>query len=254
MSPEEVSMDPVVTRRVYVSLPADSWLPANLNDLKWGVVEEIKKLGLVPEIFTNPRGGAGLASAKSWHPRDAEEIARRCVGAAILGMPRWRFQNEDGAPVLLPTEFNHYEGAMTRTLGLPTLVLAHRDILRRVVFDFNFAGYVGQFAEDSDLQWLHTESFQVPFQYWQRDLGERRDVFFGYSSASEETAKDIKRFLLACGTQVLDWQTDFIPGRTIIDQIAQAAARSVAGIFLFTRSRPPFRGTTSFSRRGTSRA
>jgi predicted nucleotide-binding protein len=34
---------------------------------------------------------------------------------------------------------------------------------------------------------------------------------------------------------VLDWQTDFIPGRTILDQIEQAAARSVGGIFLFTK-------------------
>ena len=34
-----------ITRRIHVSMPADHWLPANLNALKWGVVEEIEKLG-----------------------------------------------------------------------------------------------------------------------------------------------------------------------------------------------------------------
>ena len=43
-----------ITRRVYVSLPADPWLSPNMNDLKWGIVAEIEKLGYTPEIFTNP--------------------------------------------------------------------------------------------------------------------------------------------------------------------------------------------------------
>src|SRR4051794_41015485 len=124
-----------ITRRIYVSLPADAWLSDNLNELKWGIVEEIEKLGYTPEIFTNRKGRPGLASAKAWHPRDADEIARRCAGAAILGMARWRFRDTDDQSVLLPTEFNHYEGALARTLGLPTLVLVQRDLRRRVVFD-----------------------------------------------------------------------------------------------------------------------
>jgi len=95
-----------VNRRIYVSLPADPWLPENINRLKWGIVEEIEKLGYIPEIFTNPRGSDGLASAKSWHPRDADEIARRCTGAALLGLARWRFQDTQGHDILLPTEFN----------------------------------------------------------------------------------------------------------------------------------------------------
>jgi hypothetical protein len=132
-----------IVRRIYVSLPADSWLPKNLNDLKWGIVEEIEKLGYTAEIFTNPRGKPGLASARSWHPRDADEIARRCTGAAVLGMPRWKFTDSHGKEVLLPTEFNHYEGALFHTLRLPTLVLAQRDALPRVVFDKSFGGIPG---------------------------------------------------------------------------------------------------------------
>lgn len=225
-----------IVRRVYVSLPADRWLPENLNELKWGIVDEIAKLGLTPEIFTNPRGQPGLASARSWHPRDADEIARRCVAAAILGMARWGFHDPaTDRPVQLPSEFNHYEGALARTLRMPTLVLVQQDALRRVVFDMNFAGYVGEFAADADTRWLHGDAFRVPFNYWKAMLDERRDVFLGYSSRSAATAGAIKRYLLSIGARVLDWQTDFIPGCSILDQIDQAAARSIGGIFLFGR-------------------
>jgi hypothetical protein len=136
---------------------------------------------------------------------------------------------------LLPTEFNHYEGALARTLGLPTLVLVQKNVRRRVVFDMSFGGYLGEFDADADLNWLHTDEFRVPFHYWKRLLDERRDVFLGYSSKSDATAAAVKRYLLSLGARVLDWQTDFIPGRTILDQIEQAAARSVGGIFLFTK-------------------
>src|SRR5215472_10052007 len=215
----------LITRRIYVSLPADPWLPPNLNEVKWGIVEEIAKLGFTPEIFTNPKGMPGLASAKAWNPRLADEIARRCVGAAILGMPRWRFTDVEGKSALLPTEFNHYEGALAHTLGLPRLVLVQKNVLRRVVFDMNFSGYVGEFGANADTNWLHTDEFRVPFGYWERQVKARRDVFLGYSSKSEESAKAVKEFLLTEGATVLDWKTDFIAGRTILDQIARAAAR-----------------------------
>ena len=48
-----------ITRRVYVSLPADPWLPDNLNRLKWGIVEEIEKLGYTPEILQIPKASRG---------------------------------------------------------------------------------------------------------------------------------------------------------------------------------------------------
>ena len=46
----------------------------------------------------------------------------------------------------------------------------------------------------------------------------------------------MKRFLesLARPTS-FDWEMDFIPGRTILEQIEAAAKRSVGGIFLFTK-------------------
>jgi hypothetical protein len=270
-----------VTRRIYVSLPADRWLPKGMNDLKWAIVDEIENLGYTPEIFTNPRGKPGLASSRAWGARDADEVARRCVGAAIIGMARWEFKDSKGVDARLPTEFNHYEGALARTLGLPTLVLVQQDVMRRVVFDPTYGGFVGEIppanadvsptdgptdisqrtaskgAETSaktdpgeaaaespsagvipakaDPSWLKTAEFRVPFGYWRAQLYARRDVFLGYCSSSRATAASLKYFLQSTGATVLDWQTDFIAGRSILAQIEEAASRCNAGIFLFTK-------------------
>lgn len=224
-----------VTRRIYISMPADRWLSDTLNKLKWGIVDEIEKLNYTPEIFTNPKGKVGLASWRAWTARDADEIARRCVGAVLIGMPRWTFNNGGGQDVQLPTEFSHYEGALARTLGIPTLVLVQEGVMRRVVFDPTFGGYVGEFPPTADQTWLSAQEFAVPFEYWKRQLNERRDIFLGYCSSSEGTAANLKRFLNTLGATVLDWQTDFIAGRSILEQIQAAAARCSAGVFLFTK-------------------
>ncbi|MGA7411219.1 MAG: hypothetical protein WBW33_12085, partial [Bryobacteraceae bacterium] len=106
-----------LVRRVFVSMPADEWLTKNQNDLKWAVVDRIERSHYTAEIFTNPRGGSGLISGKAWTPSDADQIFRRCAGAVLIGLPRWNLGR-----IKLPSEFCHYEGAVARTLGLPTLI------------------------------------------------------------------------------------------------------------------------------------
>jgi len=216
-------------------MPADRWLTPNLNDLKWAIVDEIEKLGYTPEVFTNPKGKAGLASWRAWTPRDADEIARRCVGAALIGMPRWKLKTDAGDDINLPTEYCHYEGALARTLALPTLVLVQEDVMRRVVFDPTFGGYVGEFPPTANHSWLSQNEFTVPFSYWKQQLADRRDIFLGYCSSSEGTAANLKRFLITCGATVLDWQHDFLGGRSILEQIQEAGSRCTGGVFLFTK-------------------
>lgn len=224
-----------VTRRIYVSMPADRWLEPHQNELKWAIVEEIERMGYTPEIFTDPRGRPGLAAGQSWSAVEAHKVARRCVGAVIIGMPRWTFPTPEGDRKL-PTEYCHYEGAVAYTLGLPMLVVVQQDVQRRVVFDSTFRGHVGEFPPTAGKSWLLKKDFEVPFYYWNQELAKRSDVFLGYCSTSAETAKKVKHFLHAgLGLKVLDWQTDFIPGRSILQQIEEAAARCSAGIFLFTK-------------------
>lgn len=225
-----------IKRRIYVSMPADPWLTPKENDLKWGLVERIEQLGYVPEIFTDPTGRDSMSAPQAWSADAAQTIAQHCQGAVIVGLPRWELQASDG-PVFLPTEYCHYEGALARTLGLPLLVLAQRRLMRRVVFDMAFGPFVGVFPDDADRSWLDTKEFEVVFKnHWLKQLKARRDVFLGYCSRASTLAVELRTFLESeLSVTVLDWQRDFRPGRTILDEIEEARVRSSLGIFLFTR-------------------
>ena len=151
----------------------------------------------------------------------------------IIGLPRW-------AVMLGPqearfaSEYNHYEGAVVHTLGLPMLVLADEAIGDRGIFSRAGGPYIIPVPSDTDLNWLTTPDFTAPFSHWVSDLSKRRDVFLGYCSSSR--GSDLKRFLqMDLGATVLDWQLDFAPGRTILEEITEAASRCSGGVFLFTR-------------------
>jgi hypothetical protein len=214
-------------------MPANIWLTPEQNALKWGIVQKIEDLGFKAEIFFDPRGKRGLAAGEAWSPAKADMVARRCVGAAVIGMPRWVLGGQ--RQTKLPTEYNHYEGAIAYTLGLPMLVLVQDDLMRRVVFDDSYDGYVGVFPPNADHRWLRSSEFRVPYKYWKRQMSVRRDIFLGYCGSSHATAKQLKAFLKKqLGATVLDWKADFKPGRTILQEIEEAASRCSAGIFLFT--------------------
>src|SRR5437870_3495973 len=107
--------------------------------------------------------------------------------------------------------------------------------MRRVVFDSSFGPYVGVFPRDADQAWLESDEFKVTFGYWRKELERRRDVFLGYSGASTATAEKLRDFLENdIGATVLDWQRDFKPGRSILEEIEEARVRCTLGIFLFT--------------------
>jgi hypothetical protein len=239
-----VSKKNVVTRRIFVSMPADEWLAPNQNDLKWGIVKEIERLHYTPEIFLDPRwkaglaprGKVGLAAGKAWSAAEADKVIRHCIGVAIIGLPRWVFPTGHNT-ISLATEFCHYEGAVAYTLGLPMLVVVQEDVERRVVFDKSYRGHVGECAASADRTWLRTDKFRIPFTHWKRELSKRCDVFLGYCGSSTGIANNLKRFLESneVGVSVLDWQADFQPAVSILQRIQEAAGRCSAGIFLFTQ-------------------
>lgn len=226
------------TKRIFVSLPANEWLTEQENKTKWAIVAAVEDLGYTTEVFVDPRGRSSLAASQAWSANACDQVMRRCDGCVLLGLPRWRINGDDGQ-ILLPTEFNHYEGAVAHTLKLPLLVLVQASVFRRVVFDPNYKGYVGIIPEKPTPEWLTADAFQVPFRFWQEQLELRRDVFLGYCSSSATTARKIKKYLKAkkkgIGITVLDWRKDFDPATSILHQIEEASRRCGAGIFLFTK-------------------
>ena len=123
-------------RRIFFSLTADPHLTSEQNELKWGIVSKITNLGYSPEVFTAPpeRRIKGMASRLGWGFDAFERVMRRCCGHAIIGMPRWQIATGT-TPSYLPTEFCQYEGAVSYTLKLPTIVIADDAIENRLVFD-----------------------------------------------------------------------------------------------------------------------
>jgi hypothetical protein len=216
-------------------MPADRWLDSHQNALKWGIVEQIENIGYTPEIFNDPSGRTSLAAGKGWSAMAAYEVARRCHGAAIVGLPRWEVDSGDRR-LVLPSEYCHYEGALARTLDLPLLILAQEDLMQRVVFDPSFGPLMGWFPTGADASWLSTKAFQVCFGHWAEELSNRRDVFLGYSGASASVAHVLRQYLEGTlKVSVLDWQRDFKFGRSILEEIEEARLRCTAGVFLFTK-------------------
>jgi hypothetical protein len=92
-----------LTRRIYVSLPIDHWLSPPINDLKWAIVDEIEKLGYIPEIFINPAASLALPLRGLGAARDADEVARRPPRPSSARSTSLCFQREliDGTRAML---------------------------------------------------------------------------------------------------------------------------------------------------------
>jgi hypothetical protein len=225
-------------RRIFVSLPSDESLADHpeQNAVKWGIVDEIVKLGYVPEIFRDSRDEAvGEVSAAGWSAGNFDRIIRRCCGCVIIGLPRWHLFDGDKR-VQLASEFTHYEGAVASSLKLPVLVVRQEGVQRRVFFDPSYDGHVAVMPALVEPSWLATREFRRPFERWQEDVAKRRDVFFGYCGSSDETARLLKQYLTEeLHLTVLDWKTDFKPGHSILSQIQDAADRCGGAVLLFTR-------------------
>jgi len=230
-----MAISSTIKHRIYVSMPADAWLDDRQNDLKWGIVEKIEKLGYEAQIFGGPTGGKGLAAGKAWNLEEVDKVMRRCVGAAIIGLPKWKFSIGDQA-FSLPTEYCHYEGAVAQTRGLPILAVAERGIEPRVLFNWHVGLEIIQVPSAATRAWLEQVQFLGPFENWKNKLQDRRDVFIGYCSSSRGTAANVKRYLTReLNATVLDWHEDFAPAGSILEQIQDAASRCSAGVFLFTK-------------------
>lgn len=219
-------------RRVFVSVPADEWLTRQQRALTRALIKKIQERNLTPELFF--AGFArGLAAGKPWTERHFDGVIRRCVGAVIIGFPRHIVKMKD-AHHHFASEYSHYEGAVATTHELPLLLLRHAGIRPRGIFHGG-KHIVVEIPHDANHKtWFSNGDFSAQFERWDTEIRERRDVFLGYCGKANAIAGAVKRHLKRLGVTVLDWQSDFPPGGTILEAIQKAAAKCTAGIFLFT--------------------
>ena len=216
----------MIKRRVFISVPCDNHLDEGRRQVVRAVLQRISDAGFEPQRFYY----SGLPAAMGWNFQTVDKVMRRCVGAVIFALPRRTLSDH----TLLPTEWNHYEGAVAVTLGLPTLILAESGIADTGICYTGGGKPILFKPQDADVGWLKEETFSHPFTLWLDQLKERHDVFLGYCSKAGDTANAINLFLTKLGVSVFDW-ADFSAGGNILDEIERASSVSSAGIFLFTQ-------------------
>jgi hypothetical protein len=218
-----------VKRRVFMSLTHDSYLDDRQNNVKWGIVQRVIDAGYEPHLFfpaVPPAFAATVHREVPWTADKVKETIRGAIGAVMIGYPRWKYGDDAHA-----SEFTHYEAGVAHSMGLPMFMVLEHGIRWRGAFDQSSA-QICEVPQDADESWLSSSYFEQCFSPWRAALDARFDLFLGYSSQAQGTAKNLRRVLKDKGARVLDWQ-EFGPG-TILEQIERAAACCTGGVFLFT--------------------
>lgn len=200
--------------------------------IKNEIIKRIQAAGFEPQIFME----AGLAEDIAWNFDSVYNILKRCEGAVILGLSRWSLQGNDGNTGI-PTEYNHYEGALAASLKLPLLILSEEGIANRGIF------YSGGFIYTSipptaESNWFDTDEYFIGrFNAWKRAVNIRYQVFLGYSGEAKDVANSIVAFLTGrLNLRVKEYRTNFVQGGAILEEIENAVNTCQCGIFLFTAS------------------
>jgi hypothetical protein len=227
---------PKIVRRILISAPRDQRLQKHQVLVKDAILDRIRDAGFEPQVFLDAKGGAGLAAGAGWSVDEVEKVARRCVGAAIIGLQFWKASHNPGVDVWLPSEYSQFEGAIARSLSLPILAI-DVGIEKRIIFDDHAPLRVARVRPDDPAS-LKQPDFTEPFEGWLSQIDERKDVFLGYCSRNRKTAMKIKGFLDGMGVKVEDYASDFKAGASILDEIEKARAHCTCGIFLFAENDP----------------
>ncbi len=202
--------------------------------VKQAVMKHIRGKGFDPQEFHI----SGFPKGTSWTFSRAIEVMRQCDGALILALKR-HLGPDGSTPV--SSEYSHFEGALALAFNLPTIIIAEEGMAERGILAQVGGSFVLKVPTSNSAEWLANDRLlaEPPFEEWVDEINNRYDVFFGYCSKANKLAQNLKGFLTnECGMRVLDWPTDFQPGRTIMEEIARATATCRCGLFLFTADDP----------------
>jgi hypothetical protein len=221
-------------RRIYVSAPYQSVLSDRHGQLKIAVLKYLESQGMEPQHFLE----SGIPAGWGWNFAAANDVMRRCHGAVILAFPRWRFTVDDRT-YSMPTEYNHFEGALASAHRLPLLILADSGVTQRGIVWTGGGIPITFIPENAGPEWLESPTFVHRFGIWKRDVSERKDVFLGYCSKAKSVAQELYIFLTnSLDVSVHDWAIDFHSGGAILEEIERAERLCTCGIFLFTADDP----------------
>jgi Predicted nucleotide-binding protein containing TIR-like domain len=217
-------------KRVYVSVPRDNNLDERQRVLKHAILDKLRSKGLEPQEFQV----SGLPLRSPYTFDAVRDIMSRCHGALILAFARWR-DPSGGEGVAMPTVWNHFEGAFALALKKEILVIREKNVAGDGI-TWDGGGQIVLGAPDgAGPEWLETAYAKTQIDAWIDAVKRINDVFLAYSSKARATANDIAKFLSSRGVSVRDWEIDFAPGSTILDELMVASKSCLGAIMLLTK-------------------
>lgn len=220
-------------RRIFVSATSDRSLDERRRQLKAAIIQRIQDAGYAPQEFWE----MGIAADLAWSFDNVDYVMRQCIGAMVIGFPRWVMADEEDT-VRLVGEYHHYEGAVALTLGLPLMIIAEEGVEDRGIVWSGGGRPITRLPDDATSNWLDSPEFTKRFNSWRQALVARRDVFLGYCSKGVGTAAQIQLLLERHGATVRNWAMDFRFGASILDELEAARAACSCGIFVFSEDDP----------------
>lgn len=220
-------------KRVFISSPSNRWLDPRRKGLKSAILERLIDKGLEPQEFWE----SGTSENLAWSFDNVDSVMKKCIGAVILGFPRW-IVTDQAVERRMVGEYNHYEGAVALSHGLPVLLMAEEGVDNRGIVWTGGGRTITFIPQDADASWIQEDDFSKRFDAWLRDIEARHDVFLGYCSQSSGTAAQVQLYLERHGASVLNWAMDFRAGGSILSEIESASNSCSCGIFLFTEDDP----------------
>ncbi|HZF51970.1 MAG TPA: nucleotide-binding protein [Polyangiaceae bacterium] len=216
--------------RIYISSPMAKNLTPGQLAAKEELIRRVISAGFDPQEFHT----RGLPSGDSWNFERARQLMSRCHGAVILAFEQWK-DTRKKPPVVMPTEYTHFEGALAIALDKQLLIIKDESVTPRGIAFLGGGQYILSRPMGSSTTWFDSDEFQRHFGVWSDLISRRHHVFFGYSGKATDTANRIIRYLQSIGVAVRDWQSDFRPAGVILDEIEEAAKTCLGGIFLFSK-------------------
>jgi predicted nucleotide-binding protein len=233
------------TPRLFVSVPDDRHLDDRRRALKVAIIKSIADQGFEPVGFEPEQFGTGLPlNMDSWTVERANRLIHKSDGLLVLALARSHalvvssigsgIDALPSAPLPIPTPYNHLEGALAISQGLPVLILHEESMERSGIFASGIKSTT--IPATADETWVKSASFTNHFAAWTQLVQNRRDVFLGYCSKADPVAEELRKHIESNGFSVVDWSRDFkSAGATILEEIERASSRCRCAIFLFTR-------------------
>jgi hypothetical protein len=225
-------------RRIYISAPADSNLNREQLEIKESIIGAIGNERFETQEFF----GSGIPKTMAWSFENAEQVMSRCQGVVIMAFARWSAVHANEEPAVhgffLPSEYNHFEGALAFTRRLPRLVITDQRV-RTAGITLLSQGPVVFWPDGAGATGIDKGWFRRQFDPWADQVRARPDVFLGYCSSARSTATELTLYLEHdLGLRVQNYAMDFSAGPTIYEQIDAAARSCTCGVFLFTKDDP----------------